>query len=255
MDLNVAYSELTRVLPWSIRALGYPFGTAERASTLVANAAAFRPSVLHDFVKTPRRSNNPFTVKRRQGSLEVIGDNSSFLEVGPVVIDYLAAHVSDESFVAANVVGARDKWLIDALLALGADYNMTILVVDCCTNLVEWRLAKPGTSGPVLWSGNGVDELIACFETEVGEKLARLIADCTPSGIAFVGTYHGVASDCVGTRCETFNRKLVQAYERGIPVNSETLNSIYKLEMVTWAPTSERSRAQAGFVEKSEPRT
>ena len=38
-----------------------------------------------------------------------------------------------------------------------------------------------------------------------------------------------------------------RAYRRGIPVSQATLDALYGLEMLTWAPTSERSRAQAGF--------
>jgi hypothetical protein len=255
MTLNLAYSELTRVLPWSIRALGYPFGTAERASTLVANAAALHPSILADFVKMQKRAGDTFFMKRGHGVPEMVCDHMSFLEIGPVVIDYLAAHVSDDSVVAINVAGASDKWLIDSLLVLGMDYGMIILAIDWDTNGVGWSLAQPRDSGSVFWSGYGVDDVIACFQSEIENKLTDILSNSTPSGITFVGISDGDRINCVGAGDETINKKLANAHARGIPVTPLVLNHIYELEMITWAPTSERSRAQAGFVEKSEFRT
>jgi hypothetical protein len=42
-------------------------------------------------------------------------------------------------------------------------------------------------------------------------------------------------------------QRLALAYRTGSPADPADLETLYALEMRTWAPTSERSRAQAGF--------
>jgi len=44
-----------------------------------------------------------------------------------------------------------------------------------------------------------------------------------------------------------YPRRVAQALSHGVPIDTEDLKYLYDLELRTWAPTSERSRSQAGY--------
>jgi hypothetical protein len=42
-------------------------------------------------------------------------------------------------------------------------------------------------------------------------------------------------------------RRVADALIHGVPIDADDLKYLYELELRTWAPTSERSRSQAGY--------
>ena len=60
----------------------------------------------------------------------------------------------------------------------------------------------------------------------------------------FVATLRGLSGD---VELIDFPRRVADALRDGIPMDADDLKYLYDLELRTWAPTSERSRSQAGY--------
>lgn len=250
MTLTVAVGELTRVLPWSLRALGYPFGTADRAAHVVARAAALDPSVLDRIAQAGTRPEGGARPHRGPEGLCVEARGCSLFETGPAVVDHLAAHSAGAPVVSAQVTGAADPELLPAIVLIGADYGLTAVAVEPQASGGGWCLAAPMPEGTRLFRGRGGgallaglrnDDLAAAIEAAGDAPGLVLFATERPVGLSFAEPGTDAAS------------ALARANARGIPVSRPTLQALYALEMITWAPTSERSRAQAGFTPKAAP--
>lgn len=250
-SLSVAYSELTRVLPWSLRALGYRFGIADRASHLVATAASMTPDVLEDIAKASRRPIDALAYSRNNGLLSIDARGVSWLEVGPVVMDYLGAHAESNDDMFCRVSGATEPRLIPAVLLTGAEYGLSTLAIRCTSEGIRWEIFDVGDAGeqPVLVSGQGMEGL----GTTLGATCGLL--DVLPTGVTESpgvtllsrGGHLGFRPKMTAQQVILPGDKVARAFERGIAVAPGVLKSLYDLEKITWAPTSERSRAQAGF--------
>lgn len=249
MTHTVAYAELTRVLPWSIRALGYPFGTADRASHLVATAAALDPMVLDAIAAARHRPASGFSHCCSAGGLRIETEGCSLLEIGPVVMDYVAAHAGEAALLTARISGATDLELLPAVLLIGAGYGLNSVALRP-DNGGGWLCMQANSEDPRLWSGTGRDGLLA----RIGrEDFASGIAGAEAGADLVLLTTAGPL-DMVGEPTGTPPADAIAAaHARGIPIRPETLEALYALEMITWAPTSERSRAQAGFTPKPAP--
>lgn len=253
--LTVAYSELTRVLPWSLRALGYRFGVADRASHLVATAASMAPGVLEDIAVVAQRPVG--TPKRvwQAGTLSIDAGGVSWLEVGPAVMDYLGAHAAGETAMSCRISGATEPSLIPAVLLTGAECGLSSIAVRTTNEGMRWDVLDiEGAGGwPILISGQGMEAL--------GTVLGKVggVRDVLPSGFPdLLGVTLLSRAERFGLQPGAAAKKVVQpeeelarAFARGIPIAPEVLKTLYDLEKITWAPTSERSRAQAGFQQQS----
>ena len=65
---------------------------------------------------------------------------------------------------------------------------------------------------------------------ETGDRLLALLD--RPEGEAALRDYAG---------------QVAASYRDGVPMEAQDLQDLYDLEIRTWAPTSERSRSQAGY--------
>lgn len=246
----VAYSELTRMLPWAIRARGYAFGTADRASFLVANAASLMPEVLADISalgerpqKTPRRQWN-------KGIQYVEAQGVSWLEVGPALMDYCGAHAAQHDYVSCRVTGATEASLLPAVLLVGADYSLSAAALWIECGVLHWTLlgwSNDAARRSLILSGEGRSELeqrlagaVSLDDLQEGFEGTLLLAWCHPQMTVTVQDPNAMDVEaCIHA-----------AYAQGISVAPAVLDGLYELEKETWAPTSERSRAQAGFQPK-----
>ena len=248
----MAYSELTRVLPWSLRALGYSFPVADRASHLVATAAAMAPEIL-DMFRTPSPRSGA------AGQLVRLGDNTysidakrlSLLEIGPAVMDFVGARASRARTLRIEIDSPTDLALLPAVLLVGADYGISASAISAEGSFRAWLRGPFGPSRSIA-SGADLSGLTAIdretnptlmdafrrdFDAGGGGTQCTIFATRVSSAGTFVGAPEVIDADA----------SLARAYEHGIPVSAGTLKAIYDLEKITWAPTSERSRAQAGF--------
>lgn len=247
MTLTAAVGELTRVLPWSLRALGYPFGTADRAAHLVALAAALDPFVLDRIARAGRRPEGGARIARLPEGLHVKARGSSLFEIGPAVIDCLAAHAGAAPVVTARVTGATDPELLPAVALTGAGYGLRTVILDTA-KAGSWVAAGPEEGGRFLHSGTGRAALLAGLPD--GPMAARVRTAGAGAGLLFLASEQ-TAPFAFPTPGRDAAAALATANAHGIPVSQATLEALYALEMITWAPTSERSRAQAGFTPKA----
>lgn len=245
---TVAFSELTRVLPWSLRALGYPLGTADRASHVIATAAALDPTTLDEVAGLGPRPAGGFNASRGAGSgLAVDAEGVSLLEVGPAVMDHFAAHADDGAEAHCRIVGASDAGLLPAILLIGADYGLASLALLRRDGHTAWQAAEPDGTTVVLHRASrpGTSDQPRSQNPAIESWLRT--SDPAPGEILLLVTSGNLGlqrDDSV----ETVDARLVlQAHARGIPVSENTLQAIYELETRTWMPSSERSRGQAGF--------
>lgn len=248
MTLTVAVGELTRVLPWSLRALGYPFGTADRAARLVAMAATLDPAVLDRIAEARKRPEEGVRFFYEADSLKVEANGCSLFETGAVIMDYLAAHSNEAAVVSAEVIDGTDPEVLSAVLLTGADYGLTAVAVRPNSQGGGWLVATPSGTGLRLYEGQDCEALVG----GVGHAgLADRIRQAnTPRGCVFVATEQPVKL-ALATPGADVSEAVAKANSEGIPVFARTLKALYELEMITWAPTSERSRAQAGFTPRS----
>lgn len=250
--LSIAYSELTRVLPWSLRALGYAFGTADRGAHLVAVAASMDSAVLDDISKASRRPSHRLRSVKSRVISELDAADVSLLEAGPVAIDDLAARAAGSGWAGCRISAATDLSLVPATLVGAMEYGLCSIGIVAKGHGFDWHVAEPGLDGR-LYSGHGQESLFSLLagEREILESVAAV--DLSPGSVllmASLGTPDLRPSGHVATRPR---ERVATAYREGIPVSRQTLDALYALEVLTWAPTSERSRAQAGFTASAAP--
>jgi hypothetical protein len=244
--LSVAYSELTRVLPWSLRALGYAFGTADRGAHLVAVAAAMNPAVLDEVCQAGRRPSHRLRGQRSKGLVALDGAGISLLEMGPAAIDGLAAHAAGSGWAACRIPAATELSLVPATLVGAMEYDLCSIGIVARDDTLDWHLAEPGFRG-LLYCGQGRESLLGLLagNKEVLESIAA--AELTSGSVLLMASAGRPELRPSGHAAVKPQEKIAAAHRKGIPVSRQTLDAFYALEMLTWAPTSERSRAQAGF--------
>lgn len=247
MTLTVAVGELTRVLPWSLRALGYPFGTADRAARLVATAAALDPSVLDRIAKAGQRPKEGVRILRGTDGLKVDANGVSLFETGAVVIDYLAAHADETFALTAELDGATGIELVAAILSCGAEYGLTCVALLPKATGGGWVVAIPDQGGPRIYEGFDREALLSAICDD--RMVDRIQLAAASRNLVFVASQQPVQIS-FSTSGVDVSAAVATANSEGVPVSEKTLKALYGLEMITWAPTSERSRAQAGFTPK-----
>lgn len=250
-SVSVAYSELTRVLPWSLRALGYKFGTADRGAHLAATAAAIEPAVLDVIAEAGPRPERGPTIQRTCEGLVIEAWGVSLLETGPVAVDYLAGQADASAPLTCKIVGGTETALLPAIVAGAQAYGLGCLAIVAGGT---WHFGYRDQEGSVLVAGDDARDLAGLLGGGPGShSAAQSRHDAAGDVRLLVGRELELASAPEGAvRPEQLVR---QAQRRGVAVSQATLDAIYGLEMLTWAPTSERSRSQAGFTVTASPQS
>jgi hypothetical protein len=281
-----AMSEITRVAPWSLRALGYSFGVAERAVRFLAWAEAVHGRTLRTLrtheQDITRSTSLPPAGRSRNGqrAWRIDAGGKYLLEVGPPAIDLLTCDVRTQGAGHIALANARGAGLLAALCDLAARRHIGCIAIcqagesdDLPYDVARlgWIAALPlkgrtlflrGTAMPddalILsvvrpWSApvDGVDE--PAIREDVGRVLDGLqgayigLSGFQPNPAVIEAQAALSPHALAGLHALDYADRVVAAYRSGVEMDLVDLAHLYELEKRTWAPTSERSRAQAGY--------
>lgn len=246
-NLLAAYSELTRVLPWALRALGYPFGVAERGSHIVATAAAFDPDVLDELAAGHERISARATFEwLDEQHMVVRGERLSLMEVGPVTMDLAASATGSDGVINIRCDDVSDLTLLPAVLLVGADYGLSTVAIGANSwSMLGW---KNGAQMVINGKEQAVLHSLLASTPRILAALPTQLASHTGDVCLIVSRERIDVPESAGDYLAADVQQSVQrAHRQGLAISGETLTAIYALEKRTWAPTSERSRSQAGF--------
>jgi hypothetical protein len=180
---------------------------------------------------------------RAPDGLTVKANGCGLFEWGAVAMDYLAAHAGEASVVSAEVIGATEVEVLPAVLVTGAEYGLTAVALS----VDGWMVAARGATGTRLYQGSDFEVLAKGMGLA---SLADRIRQAEVSDSLVLFATEQTTDLALGSPGTDVSAAVAAANSGGIPVSESTLKALYALEMITWAPTSERSRAQAGFTPK-----
>jgi hypothetical protein len=258
----VAMAEIVREGTWALRALGYRYGTAERAAGMLAWTEAVHGSGLtmlrlgEAAIIAGAARPQPRWSRDAQGGRRADALGKCLFECGPPALDLATADARLGGGLGRVVLrGAIGTRLSGALGAMAARRGLAAVVVHA-PDAAEiapvppagWICALPTSDGPAFLAGSLDDPLPESLP-------AKLHASTGDIAEAQAATDAGYFSMTV-LACEPMQpppgavdwpQRLALAYRTGSQAEPADLATLYALEMRTWAPTSERSRAQAGF--------
>ncbi|MCW3474740.1 hypothetical protein [Limobrevibacterium gyesilva] len=279
-----AFSEIIRVGGWSLRGIGYPFGIAERAIRILAWAEAVHGGTVRTLrvaeTAIAEATTRPRLLRQRDSlaGWRLDGQGKHLMEAGPPAVDLLTSDAREHGFghvVLANTIGSG---LVAALADLAARRGLACFAAyraaegDVLPDGVAragWLIAVPASGGAVFALGAieaGADAVLQTIRSvwpmlsEAGERLIH--ADVAQSLDGGAGSYIGLAAlpadagmadrlkagDAGGSlTLVDYAQRLVEGYRSGLVMDMADLLHLYALERLTWAPTSERSRSQAGY--------
>lgn len=260
----VSMSEIMRVGPWSLRALGHPFGTAERATRLLTWTQAALGHGL-DLLRIgekrltastrlpPARRTSDGGAGRR---IEAGGRN--LFELGPPSVDLATCDVRLRGLGDIIIEGAIGALLVPSLADLAARRGLNALFVwraaldditlDGCPG-EGWVAVIQSSEGATFFRGalDRLPDAAARFALEIRDRASRFADAAVPGRLGiFAGALSRDGATPVPLSAD-FAERVARAYRAGIEVPAEDLAHLYALERITWAPTSERSRKQAGY--------
>lgn len=280
MRIPSSMSEIVRVGGWALRGAGLPFGIAERGTRLLAfteavHGGAVRDIYAHEANIAGTSSRKPMAyIQRNDGGRELDGGGRHLLEAGPPLVDLATCDARLQGQGYARISHVAGFLFVTALADLLARRRLTGL----CIYRSDEGSRLPASVMRSGWVLFGWHDNHAAFATgKPGEPLARDMTDIladTPFGRAIAADLAGVSSPSAGSLAiatfsaanATGNRLLAvldrpsaasarrdyegqvaAAYRDGVPMEPQDLQDLYDLEIRTWAPTSERSRSQAGY--------
>jgi hypothetical protein len=258
----VAMAEIVREGTWALRALGYPYGTAERAAGMLAWTEAVHGNGLtmlrlgEAAIAAGAARPQPRWSRDAQETRRADAHGKCLFECGPPALDLATADARLGGGLGRAVLrGAIGTRLSGALGEMAARRGLAAVVVNApgAAEIAPvppagWICALPTPEGPVFLTDsldNPLPEMLpAPLRVAAGD-----IADAQSAGDE--GFFGMTVMACPPTEpppgAVDWPQRLALAYRAGSQADPADLQTLYALEMRTWAPTSERSRAQAGF--------
>jgi hypothetical protein len=261
-SIAVAMAEIVREGTWALRALGYPYGTAERAAGMLAWTEAVHGSGLtllrlgEAAIIAGAARPQPRWSRDAEGGRLAEAQGKCLFECGPPALDLATADAKLGGGLGRAVLrGAIGTSLSGALGAMAAQRGLAAVVVYApgAAEIVPvppagWICALPTPDGSAFLTGS-LDHPLPEQSPEKLRVAARDIAEAQTAGDAgFFGMTVLACTPMPPPRdAVDWPQRLALAYRSGSQADSADLETLYGLGMRTWAPTSERSRAQAGF--------
>jgi hypothetical protein len=175
-------------------------------------------------------------------------------ECGPPALDLVTADARLEGIGRGVLSGALGTRLVSSLGALAARRGLAAVLVHAPRPAevapvpnAGWICALPAPQGPGFLAGS-LDEPLPIALPAPLQVAAEDIRTARMDG----GGYLGIAAMPsaaveLPAGATDWHERFALAYGAGTVANPADHQALYDLEMRTWAPTSERSRAQAGY--------
>jgi hypothetical protein len=177
-------------------------------------------------------------------------------ECGPPALDLATADARlGDGLGRAVLRGAIGTRLSGALGAMAVRRGLAAVVVHapCAAEIAPvppagWICALPTPDGPAFLA-DSLDAPLPDLLPAYLRVAAGDIAEAQIAGDEGFFSMTVLASPPLPPPPDALDwpQRLALAYRTGSPADPADLETLYALEMRTWAPTSERSRAQAGF--------
>lgn len=256
----VAMAEIVREGTWALRALGYPYGTAERAVGMLAWTEAVHGHGLallrlgEAAIAAGASRPPPRWTRDANGVRRADAAGKFLFECGPPALDLVTADARLNGVGRAVLRGALGTRLTSSLGALAARRGLAAILVHA-PGTAEiapvpsegWIYALPTPQGPGFLAG-GLDEpLPAVLPAPLHVATEDIVAARTDENgyLGIIAVPSPVMALAAGAT--DWPERLALAYRTGTVADPADHQALYALEMRTWAPTSDRSRAQAGY--------
>ena len=277
-------SEIVRVGGWALRGIGYPFGVAERgvrllAWTEAAGGEAIKHLRLSEAAVERSHAATPCERTGDVGSGRTIRANGRHLiEIGPPAIDLVTHDARHASVGCVAVDGVFGFGFLPSLANLLAHRKLSGMFLYGTISAdrppegwsrTGWLAIETTAEAPLFAhgalegkAGAALRDTLAKAEDTPSSRLLRgaiedFAAPSQPGHVTVLATSDadGLVRDLVAAArslsgdvtTPDLPRRVAHALSHGIPMAAEDLKYLYDLELRTWAPTSERSRSQAGY--------
>jgi hypothetical protein len=252
-------AEIVRVGGWALRGLGYSYGVSERAVPMLAWMEAATGGALSSIRKRENaimascRSRGLSAQASPAGGRHVEACGHHLIEVGPPAMDVLTVDVrraGQGSLALASAIGSNFVPALAHLLAhrklagaalVKADDGQTITCLTFGPGYVSEAVQEADDGAPFFLDGATDPDRAARAWT--GHRVEARSA--TDGYVGFVAWRGEEAPRLEGA--ENLVERVEKAWSFGIETALEDIQYLYKLETRAWAPTSERSRSQAGY--------
>jgi hypothetical protein len=255
-SVEAATNEIARVAAWSLRALDMKFAVADRGAPIVAWAEAVEGGALETLrTKTSHLGRSP-DIWRQQISpcyWKFDATGRSLLEIGPVAIDLLTLAARNGNVGRVDIVNAVDPVFLSGVMRIGAKRKIGVVALSSnddltlCGRQVKSIHAYPKADRSVF------DEDNLPQDGDIKDTIAEWRRQKAPaSGTSTISLFSYLPrNDSAPTSPSSLQNdaeaKFKFALAHGVQVRKSELGNLYQLEVITWAPTSERSRKQALF--------
>lgn len=266
----VSMSEIMRVAPWSLRALGHPFGVAERATRLLTWSEAAVGNALKMLRVGEDALRKSIAAAPASRSIDanfarvIEAKGRNLLELGPPAIDLATNDARTRGHSDIVVRDSIASLLLPAMADLAVRRGLGIIITySMGADDVPfetwpksgWIQGMPAVGASRFILGTLQELMIA--SAQLDEPLASIVnrhaslcieAASVGKGIAAIATTSAsIPGLTEAGEVIDYSERVSRAYRSGLAAATEDLAHLYDLERITWAPTSERSRKQAGY--------
>jgi hypothetical protein len=267
---SAAMSEIVRVAWWSLRALGCPVGAIEAMSRVLAYSEALDGKTLaalrrHEAALLVAFAGGPPRFDAMDAETGIVdASGRSMLDIGPRVVDLLGGLAKRrDGAVRVTVKHLADTIGLAGAATVAAQRKLGLVLIGDDARRA-WQFYSATQDGEITalageLNGASVDDLMANLRDLAGgsfpvttppiDAIDHDARTLDVIAFPFVATddFAARASRRADIHCKNVSRVLKDAYAHGIDVAPEDFRFLYELETRTWAPSSERSRMQAGF--------